>query len=198
MTGHATSGSLLAASTAHSSMSTPIRVAAVGLGVALTAASAQFTMRLAFTDVPVTLQPAVVLLTGAVLGARLGAVTQALYLMAGVLGLQVFALDPTLPQGAARLVGPTGGYLLSYPLAAYLTGWLAERGWDRRSVTSFAALVLGLAVIYTGGVAWRMTWLGAFDVALATSVWPFLAPDLLKLVAIALVLPQAWRFVGRR
>lgn len=176
----------------------PIRAAAVGLGVALTAASAQFTMRLAFTDVPFTLQPAVVLLTGAVLGARLGAMTQALYLMAGVLGFQVFALDPTLPAGAARLVGPTGGYLLSYPLAAFLTGWLAERGWDRRYLTSLAALVIGLAVIYTGGVSWRMTWLGSFDVALATSVWPFLVPDLLKLVAVALVLPQAWRFVGRR
>jgi biotin transport system substrate-specific component len=112
--------------------------------------------------------------------------------------LQVFALDPTLPAGAARLVGPTGGYLLSYPLAACLTGWLAERGWDRHYLTSFAALAIGLAVIYTGGVSWRMTWLGSFDVALATSVWPFLVPDLFKLVVVAMVLPQAWRFVGRR
>jgi biotin transport system substrate-specific component len=192
------SDSILRHSTAESSLRTPIRVGAVALGVALTAFSAQFTMPMAFTDVPFTLQPMVVLLTGAALGSRLGAVTQALYLMAGIAGLQVFALDPRLPQGALRLLGPTGGYLMAYPLAAFVTGWLAERGWDRRYLTSLAAMLAGLLVVYLGGVAWRLGLLCSLDLTIATSVLPFLIPDVLKMACAALVLPGVWRVVGRQ
>jgi biotin transport system substrate-specific component len=193
-----TTQSLLVASTTGRSLRLPIRVAAVWLGVIFTALSAQFTLPMPFTDVPFSLVPMAVLMSGAVLGSRLGAVSQALYLLLGAIGLQVFAPDPRLPAGALRLIGPTGGYLLSYPLAAFLAGWFSERGWDRRYVTSFAALAVGLAVIYSGGLSWRLILLGSFDLALMTSVVPFVLPDLFKLAVAAAVLPQVWRVFGRR
>ena len=182
--------------TSESSLRVPIRAAAVALGVVFTAFSAQFTLPLPFTDVPFSLVPMAVLMTGAALGSRLGALTQALYLLAGVAGLQVFAPDPRLPPGALRLIGPTGGYLLAYPLAAFLSGWLSERGWDRRYLSSLAALAIGLAVIYLGGLSWRLLLLGSFDIAVMTSVVPFVVPDLFKIVVAAVVLPQVWRLAG--
>lgn len=150
------------------------------------------------TDVPFVLTPMAVLLGGAALGSRLGALSQVIYLMLGAAGLQVFAPDPRLPMGLLRVFGPTGGYLMAYPLAAFAAGWLAERGWDRRYATSFAAMLMGLLVIYAGGVAWRMTVLRSFDVAVATSVVPFVASDVLKAAAAAMILPQAWRLLGDR
>ena len=193
-----TNGSILVATTAHRSLAAPIRTAAVAFGVALTALSAQFTLPMPFTDVPFSLVPMAVLLCGAALGSRLGAATQALYLLLGIAGLQVFAPDPRLPAGAFRLVGPTGGYLVAYPLAAFVTGWLAERGWDRRYATSVAALVAGLAVIYLGGLAWRLVLLRSLDVAIMTSIVPFVLPDLFKVAVAAAILPQVWRAIGRR
>ena len=128
-----------------------IRVAAVLFVTALTAAAAQISVPLPFTPVPFTFQPMVVLLGGALLGARLGAVSQVLYLSLGVAGLPVFAASVVLPQGPARLLGPTGGYLMAYPFAAYVTGWLAARGFDRRYLTAVIAMGAGLLVVFTCG-----------------------------------------------
>src|SRR5688572_6888546 len=117
-----------------------IKAAAVVFVSVLTAAAAQVSVPLPFTPVPLTLQPMVVLLGGAALGPRLGLSSQVLYLLAGIAGLPVFAASATLPPGPLRLIGPTGGYLMSYPLAAFLTGWLAQRGFDRRYTTSLLAM----------------------------------------------------------
>jgi len=198
MTTHAASATILHRATGHSSLATSIKVASVALAVAVTAAAAQVSFPMPFTDVPFVLTPMAVILTGAALGSRLGAFAQASYLLLGVLGLQVFAPDPRLPQGMLRLVGPTGGYLMAYPLAAFVTGWLSERGWDRRYVTSLAAMLVGLAIIYLGGISWRLGLLGSFDLVVATSVGPFLIPDLLKAAAAAMILPGAWKFLGTR
>src|SRR5258707_2763576 len=122
----------------------------------LTAIAAQISIPLPFTPVPFTFQPMVVLVGAAALGSRLGLASQVLYLAIGMAGLPVFALSPALPQGAARLFGPTGGYLMSYPFAAFLTGWLAERGFDRRYLSAFVAMMCGLVVVFTGGVSWLM------------------------------------------
>src|SRR2546429_7266798 len=103
------------------------RLGAVAFVTVLTAIAAQVSVPLPFTPVPFTMQPMVVLLGGAALGARLGAASQLLYLGLGIAGLPVFAAA-ALPPGAARLLGPTGGYLMSYPLAAFVAGRLAERG----------------------------------------------------------------------
>ncbi len=134
-----------------------IRVASVLFVTVLTAAAAQISVPLPFTAVPFTLQPMVVLLGALALGSRLGAASQVLYLAAGIAGLPVFAASGVLPPGPLRLLGPTGGYLMAYPFAAFLTGYLAERGFDRRYLTSVIAMLAGLVVIYTVGV----TWLGA-------------------------------------
>src|SRR4029453_1513717 len=120
-------GTLLTHTVTGARMEAGIRAASVALFVALTATAAQVSIPLPFTPVPLTLQPMVVLLGGAVLGARLGMSAQLLYLLLGIAGLPVFAASPVLPQGALRLIGPTGGHLMSYPLAAFVAGWFAER-----------------------------------------------------------------------
>jgi biotin transport system substrate-specific component len=181
-------------------LSTPIRVAAVLFVSALTAAAAQISIPLPFTPVPFTLQPMVVLLGGAALGSRLGMASQILYLAAGIAGFPVFAASAVLPQGFLRLLGPTGGYLLSYPFAAFLTGRLAERGLDRRYVTSVLAMSIGLAAVFTFGVTWlaffaRPAALG-LDAALRTGLYPFVPADVIKILVAATILPTVWRFVG--
>src|SRR5262245_34537416 len=183
-----------------------IRVSAVWFMTLLTAAAAQVSFSIpSLTPVPFTMQPMVVLMAGLVLGPQLGMMSQVLYLAAGFAGLPVFALSPTLPMGAARLLGPTGGYLMAYPLAAFVTGVLARRGFDRRYLTSVAAMVVGLIVIYTCGVLW----LGFFARAttgpvpsgiagaLAAGVYPFLIADLLKVLAAGGITPGLWRLLGR-
>ena len=194
-------GSFLATNAARTDMDSAIRVASVALLAALTAAAAQVSVPLPFTPVPFTLQPMVVLLGGAALGARLGMTAQVLYLTAGLAGLPLFAASPVLPQGAFRLLGPTGGYLMSYPFAALVAGWLAERGFDRRYLTSVIAMACGLAVVFGCGITWlalfaRPAGVG-FSAALRTGLYPFLAADVIKLFAAAGVMPGLWKLVGR-
>jgi biotin transport system substrate-specific component len=174
-------------------------VAVAFVAAGLTAVAAQFTTPVPFTAVPFTLTPIAVLLSGAVLGSRLGALSQAFYILAGVLGLAVFSPSVTLPPGPARLLGPTGGYLMAYPLAAFITGWLSEHGWDRRYLTSFAAMLAGLGVIYLGGVAWlSVAFTSSPRAAVTAGIAPFLVLDVLKIAAAAMILPQTWRLVGKR
>ena len=203
-----TSATLLEALTPFRESSAPARAIRAGcvLFVAvLTAAAAQISIPLPYTQVPFTFQPTVVLLGGLVLGSRLGSLSQVLYLAAGIAGLPVFAASATLPPGVLRLLGPTGGYLMAYPFAAFAVGYLAERGFDRRYLTSVVAMAAGLVVIYTFGV----TWLGLFarvgatsaavglSTAIASGVLPFVIADLLKLSAAAAVGPGVWRLLGR-
>jgi biotin transport system substrate-specific component len=188
---------MLHAMTAHADLSRAIRTAAVLFVTVVTIVAAQVSIPLPFTPVPFTLQPMIVLLGGAALGSRLGASAQVLYLAAGLAGLPVFAASPVLPQGVARLFGPTGGYLMSYPLAAFVAGYLAERRFDRRYLTSVVAMGAGLAIVFAFGVAW-IAW-GAphagLSAALATGLYPFLPADVLKVLLAATVLPAAWKFL---
>ena len=175
------------------------QIGAVLFITALTAVAAQISVPLPFTPVPFTFQPMVVLVGAAALGSRLGLASQVLYLAIGIAGLPVFAWSPTLPQGAARLLGPTGGYLMSYPFAAFLTGWLAERGFDRRYLSAVVAMVCGLAVVFTGGVSWLMmggSRLG-LSAALAAGFYPFVVADFAKLLVASGVMPALWRITGR-
>ena len=174
-----------------------IRAASVLFLAALTAAAAQISIPLPFTDVPFTFGPMVVLSGGLALGPRLALASQLLYLGAGIAGLPVFAASPVLPQGAARLFGPTGGYLMAYPLAAFVAGFLAAKGFDRRYLTSLAAMLAGLAVVFAGGVLW-LSWLVGLRAALVTGFYPFVIADLMKLAAAAGVMPGVWRLFGYR
>ena len=165
----------------------------------MTAIAAQISVPLPFTPVPFTFQPMIVLVGAAALGSRLGMSSQVLYLALGIAGLPLFAASPLLPQGAARLLGPTGGYLMSYPFAAFVAGFLAERGFDRRYPTALLAMICGLAVIFAGGLLWLTIAsrpAGGFSAALAAGFLPFIVPDLLKLLAAAAVMPGLWKITG--
>jgi len=182
-------------------MAMGIRIGAMLFMTVLTAAAAQVTIPLPFTPVPLTLQPMIVLLGGTALGSRLGMASQVLYLLAGLGGLPVFATSPALPQGVLRVLGPTGGYLMAYPLAAFVTGWLAERGFDRRYLTSVVAMVAGLTTIFTCGIVW-LAWFAApvpsgLQRALQLGFYPFVGADLAKVLIASAVLPGIWKLVGR-
>lgn len=196
------SPTVLSTLVAGSSLDFAIKVAAVLLVTALTAIAAQISVPLPFTPVPFTLQPMVVLLGGAALGPRLGMASQVLYLALGIAGLPVFAASAVLPQGPLRLLGPTGGYLMSYPFAAFVAGALAERGFDRRYITSVVAMAAGLAVVFTCGVLW-LAWFAqpvqaGLASALRTGLFPFLPADLIKICIAAAIMPGVWAVMGRR
>jgi biotin transport system substrate-specific component len=171
-----------------------IRAASVLFLAALTAAAAQISIPLPFTDVPFTFQPIVVLVGGLALGPRLAVMSQVLYLAAGIAGLPVFAASAMLPPGIGRLLGPTGGYLMSYPLAAFVVGYLGARGFDRRYVTSIFAMLAGLAVVYAGGVLWLTTLVG-MHAALVGGFYPFVIADVIKVTAAAGVMPGMWKLL---
>ncbi len=190
-------GTLLEVVSTRGELSAAFRAAVVLFVTVLTIIAAQVSIPLPFTPVPFTLQPMIVLLGGAALGSRLGMTSQLLYLLLGVAGLGVFAASPVLPQGFARLLGPTGGYLMSYPIAAFVAGYLAERGFDRRYLTSVIAMAACLAIIFTCGVSWMAfgTPNVGLSAAIATGLVPFIPADVLKIFAAATVLPMAWRFL---
>jgi biotin transport system substrate-specific component len=196
------SSTVLSTLVAGSTLDRAIKAAAVLLVTALTAIAAQISVPLPFTPVPFTLQPMVVLLGGAALGARLGMASQVLYLALGIAGFPVFAASAVLPQGALRLLGPTGGYLMSYPFAAFVAGALAERGFDRRYLTSVIAMAAGLAVVFAFGVLW-LAWFarpaaGDLGTALRTGLYPFLPADIVKICIAAAIMPGVWALLGRR
>ena len=160
---------------------------AVVLGAATVALAAQVAVPLPFTPVPMTLQPLAVLVVGGLLGARLGAAALVLYVGLGALGLPVFT--PVGLPGAARLLGPTGGYLLAYPVAAAVVGWLTSA---RRPARPPARLLLacaaGMVVIHLGGSAQLAILTGDVGAATRYGLVPFLTGDLLKIGLAALVI----------
>ncbi len=173
---------------------TLLRQAALVLGgAALTALAAQ--ARIPLYPVPVTLQTLAVMLCGITMGTRLGLLSQLVYVAAGVCGLPVFTEGSFGPQ---QLVGPTGGYIVAFILSAGLLGWMADRGWDRKFLTSSVALGIGSLLILSMGTAWlatgmHMGWAKAWAVGFA----PFVAIEVLKAVAVMTAMPLAWRLVGK-
>lgn len=161
-------------------------------GAALVGLTAQVTVPVPGTPVPVTLQTFGVLLVGAALGAWRGAAALTLYAVAGSLGMPWFA------DGQSGFGGATFGYVLGFIVAAALVGWLAEGGDARTPVTTLGTMVLGNVVIYAIGVPWLMAYLGvSFEKALTLGFTPFFFGDVLKLILAALVLPGAWALVNR-
>ena len=155
----------------------------------ITALAAQIAIPVPWSPVPITGQTFAVLLTGAMLGARRAFAAQVLYLAEGALGLPVFAASAA---GVVTLVGPTGGYLLAFPLAAALVGALAERGWDRRFPTMMAAMLLGSIVIFALGLIGLERFV-PIPQLFASGLWPFIPGDLIKSALAALAFPAAWR-----
>ncbi len=182
--------------TGHAAPTRATRTFAIGVAALLTAIAAQFSVPLPFTPVPLTLQPTLVLLAGVALGARAGAASQISYLALGALGAPIFAWSPALFPGLGRLFGPTGGYLLCYPIAAWVVGFLIERGLGRSHVSRVVAMAIGLLVIYAGGTISLIiaappsaAWSSAFQLG----VLPFIGADLLKIALTAPLLSALLR-----
>jgi biotin transport system substrate-specific component len=168
-------------------------VALIGCGSAFIALASRVAIPLPFSPVPVTGQTLAVLLIGTLLGSRRGALCLLLYLGEGAVGLPVFAGGKA---GLPHLLGPTGGYLIGFVASAFVTGRLAERGWDRRVTTTLAAMLLGNGVIYAFGSLWLAGFVGA-ERALALGLLPFIPGDLFKVVLAAALLPLGWTLVRR-
>src|SRR5882672_8885220 len=169
------------------------RVGAVVLGAIVVAAAAQVAIPLPGTPVPMTLQPMAVLLVGGLLGAPLGALSMIMYLAMGAAGLPVFT--PTVPLvGIARLFGPTGGYLLAYPIAAYATGWFSDparkRGVQEPWVRVTLGVFVGLVLIHLGGLAQLAILTGDVSRAAQFATFPFLLGDLIKIAVLVPVLTK--------
>lgn len=144
------------------------------------------------SPVPLTLQTFAVILVGASLGSRRGAAALVAYLLEGAAGLPVFAMPVA---GLGYFAGPTAGYLFAFPLAAFVVGYLSERGWDRRFWTAMVALSIGNAIILILGFLWLD---GQTKHAAATGLsLTLLAWDALKILLTAAALPAAWRLVRR-
>jgi biotin transport system substrate-specific component len=162
----------------------------VGFAVAVAAAS-QIAIPLPFTPVPITLQPMLVILAGMWLGPLAGAASMLLYLAAGAVGLPVFT--PMGAPGIARFLGPTGGYLLAYPVAAYVTGLLTRRASSLGG--RWLAGVAGIVVIFFGGIAQLTLLTGSVGRAVQLGVTPFAALDIVK-AFVAAALSGSW--IARR
>lgn len=173
------------------------RSAALVLGFSLlTALAAQVVVPLPWTPVPLTGQTFAVLLTGALLGSRLGALAMVAYLVEGAAGLPFFSRGA---GGAQHLFfSPTAGYLFAFPVAAFVTGLLAERGWDRRFLTAAAAMALGSLVILAGGWAWLAVLTRSAAAAFASGVAPFVVGDIIKVALAAAALPAGWALLRKK
>ncbi len=159
------------------------RALGILVAVAALALASQFALPLPGTPVPLTLQPLLVVLTGLVLGPVDGAMAMVLYLGLGAAGLPVF--QPIGAPGIARLLGPTGGYLLAYPIAAAVAGWL---GAGRESfVTRALAAMAGILVLYLGGIAQLTVLSGSVVTAALIGALPFVAADAVKALVAAAI-----------
>jgi biotin transporter BioY len=160
----------------------------------LTALAAQIVIPVG--PIPITGQTFAVLLTGALLGSRLGAMAMIVYLIEGASGLPFFYGGH---GSLAHLLGPTGGYLVAFPAGAFIAGAFAENGWDKRFLTAVVAMAVGSLVILLAGWAWFMVLthtppLAAFKV----SVFPHVAGDIIKVLLAAAVLPTGWAVLKRK
>jgi biotin transport system substrate-specific component len=162
---------------------------------AITALAAQWEIHLSFTPVPITGQTFAVLLTGAALGAKLGAAGQTLYVGLGAVGLPVYSGGAAGWEAAQA--GGTTGYLFGFIVAAAVVGFMAERRQDRTFATMFTAFIAGSFIIYLFGVAGLML---TFDMsateAIVAGVVPFVLGDIIKAASTGLLLPTTWRLVG--
>jgi biotin transport system substrate-specific component len=168
-------------------------------GIGFIALLAQISIPVPGSPVPVTGQTLAVLLIGTTYGARLGFITFASYLLAGIAGAPIFAHSATSANhGIARLTGATGGYLVGMLVASLLLGYLADRKADQKFKTSFPALLFGDLVIFAFGLTWLhasldMTWTATFKAGFT----PFILGEALKIAITATSLPLVWRRISR-
>ncbi len=155
-------------------------------------------IQIPFYPVPLTMQTFMVIVLAMALGWRLATLTLVLYLAEGAMGLPVFAGTPEKGLGFAYMIGPTGGYLLGFVLAAGVCGWLAQRGWDRRHSSTLAAMCIGHLLIFVPGLLWLGFMIGWDKPVLELGLYPFLYGTGLKIILGTLALRSAWVLTGKR
>ncbi len=170
-------------------------------GAGLIWATAQVAFKLPFTPVPITGQTFSVLLVGASLGTMRGGASALLYVLWGLvapqLGMHVQIYAPHTGYGWATITSASGGYLISYPFVSALTGWLAERRWDRKFSSAVGAMLTGNVVIYLFGLPWLAVVLNTnLEKTLELGLYPFVPGDTFKLYLAAAALPGAWKLVA--
>lgn len=158
------------------------------LGIVALTISAKISVPLA--PVPVTLETLVVLMIGMTYGWRLGSATIASFLMMGAMGAPLFA--PPMMGGLAAFAGPTGGFLLGFLPAAFISGLLVEHGWGHTRVTAALAAIAGMAIIYLCGLCWLTRFVGV-HAAIAVGFTPFLMVAFLKIVILTIAVPMFWK-----
>lgn len=173
------------------------RAALVVLGIAVLALTAKIKVMVPPSPVPITLTTFAVLSIGAAYGPRLGLATVFGYLLLGAVGFDVFASSTAALNGMEYMMGGTGGYLLGYLLATLALGWFARAGWDRNVIKMAGAMVVGNALIYVPGILWLAHLYTWEKPILEWGLTPFLVGDAMKLALAALLLPLAWKLVGR-
>ncbi len=150
-----------------------------------------------FYAVPMTMQTLVLFALSAAYGWRLAVATVLLYLMQGALGMPVFAGTPEKGIGFAYMAGPTGGYLASYLIAAFIIGYAADHGWSRNPFKLFGSMVVAEAVILAMGAAWLAVLFG-WTKAIEFGVGPFILTDIVKAALAAALIPAVWALVKEK
>ncbi|MDI6592111.1 MAG: biotin transporter BioY [Patescibacteria group bacterium] len=171
------------------------RILAIARDIALVLSFALLTgfcakLKIEIGAVPITMQTFAVLLSGALLGSKRGALSQLTYLLMGLAGIPWFSRG----GGMAYILSPTFGYIIGFVFAAYLIGWLCERGFDRQVKTAILAMLLGNIILYIPGLLWLAKFVG-FKKVLAVGLYPFIIGDLLKLLLAGSILPLAWKLI---
>jgi biotin transport system substrate-specific component len=171
----------------------------IAAGATLTAVAAQIAVPL--WPVPITGQTLAVLLVAVTLGAVRGGISMVLYALLGIVGLPVFSDSSS---GWSVVAGPSGGYIIGFIFSAILTGWLAQREWDRKLLRSFVAFLIGSVVTFAFGLPWLATFLGAVGApndlqsVLQAGLYPFILGGVIKSILGAGIITLAWVAVGRR
>ncbi|WP_407496555.1 biotin transporter BioY [Pseudooceanicola sp. MF1-13] len=173
------------------------QAALVIAGIALLAVCAKIKVPVPGSPVAVGMGTFAVLSIGAAYGARLGLVTIMGYMLIGMLGFDIFQSSTNELNGVEYMMGGTGGYLLGYVMATVLLGYLAQRGWDRSVLWMALAMLAGNVLLYIPGLAWLGALYGWDQPILQWGLTPFIVGDVLKLALAALILPLAWKLVGR-
>lgn len=167
------------------------KILLVFVGSGLMALCSRLTLPLPFTPVPITGQTFGVLFLAALLGARLSLAIQSVYILQGLAGLPVFSAGAT--WGVARLLGPTGGYLVGFLAASWVVGSLVDRGYGKNFFSAVWVLLLGQTAMFLIALPWlKFVLPGTWGQAISLGLWPFLLGDLFKMVCVALLLPAGW------
>ena len=156
--------------------------------------TAQLAFYLPFSPVPITMQTFGVLLIGLTYGSKRGALTLIVYLIEGGIGLPVFANGGC---GIAYLFGPTGGYLVGFVVATFAVGYLAEKGWDRKILSTFTSMLIGTIILFSFGLLWLNKFVGTEKLFVA-GLLPFIPGEILKSILVAFSLPTAWKVINKK